>query len=254
VFEEPSDETRRELEWVLEEQAQGPSTLGRGAADDHAGAARPQPLGTETAARQSGDPRAGSASPAAEATHRVQEDSPAQGPEPRPPAPAEAELAPLTGPRGPGLVDLEVDVRMGWGDEESEQALQEQAGSSSERRSHPRGVYDRKIPAFGERALRVLVGHDLSLGGMRVEQSPELEIGDRLHLAIYGAAGEEPSLVWATVARKDDGNTAALVFDPLEPEVGNRLEKLLADLPAVESLQDEECQAMGTVVSEILQA
>ena len=141
---------------------------------------------------------------------------------------------------------------MGWGEEESEPKSEQATERSADRRSHQRSSYDRKIPAFGDRALRVLVGRDLSVGGMRVEPLSELEMGDRLHLAIYGAVGEEPSLVWATVARDDGGDGMALRFDPLEPGIGDRLESLVAKLPAVESLHDEEAKAMGTVVSEIL--
>jgi hypothetical protein len=256
AFEKLPSDARRELEWVLEEQAQGPPTMDQegpsSAVDDHAGAAEPQPVETEEAADRSGDRRAVPATPAAEPLDRVLADPSARGPESRSRDLAGAEVPPLAEPGDPGFLDIEVDVRMGWGAEENDQAAQEPDGCSSDRRSHQRGAYDRKIPAFGERALRVLVGRDLSVGGMRVERNPELEIGDRLHLAIYGAAGEEPSLVWATVAR-NEGNATALAFDPLEPEVGDRLERLVADLPAVESLHDQESEAMGTVVSEILE-
>jgi hypothetical protein len=255
AFEKLSGDARRELEWVVEEQAQGPPTMDQegptSAAGDRAGAAEPQSAEIEEGADRSADPRAVPATPAAEPLDRVLADPSARGPESPSRDLAEAEAPPLAEPGDPGLLDIEVDVRMGWDAEEKDQAAQEPDQSASERRSHQRGAYDRKIPAFGERALRVLVGRDLSVGGMRVERNPELQVGDRLHLAIYGAAGEEPSLVWASVTRHE-GNATALTFDPLEPEVGDRLERLVADLPAVESLHDEEAEAMGTVVSEIL--
>ena len=96
------------------------------------------------------------------------------------------------------------------------------------------------------------MGRDLSIEGMRVDATPDLDIGDRLHLAIYGKAKEDPFLVWATVDRDDGEQGMAIRFDDLEPEVETTLEKLVVSLPAVESLHDEEPEAMGTVVSEIL--
>ena len=125
-------------------------------------------------------------------------------------------------------------------------------GSAEERRKDPRAAFAARVPAFGARALRVLIGRDLSRHGMRVEASPELEMGERLHLAIYGEADEEPFLVWGNVSRADADDEFAVLFEELHDEVANRIEKLIASLPAVESLQDGEAGAMGTVVTEIL--
>jgi len=96
------------------------------------------------------------------------------------------------------------------------------------------------------------VARDLSMGGMRVEKDTGVEIGDRLHLAIYGAADEEPFLVWATVRRDDGPLGMALEFDDVHPVVAEQLDMVVANLPAVESLHDDETRAMGTVVTEIL--
>ena len=96
------------------------------------------------------------------------------------------------------------------------------------------------------------MGRDLSTGGMRIERLPGLALGDRLHLAVYGNPGDPPFLIWSTVSRDDGKGGMALVFDPVEPDVGRQLETLIGDLPAVESLHDSEVEAMGTVMSEIL--
>jgi hypothetical protein len=109
------------------------------------------------------------------------------------------------------------------------------------------------VPAFGDRAMRVLVARDLSLGGMRVERDTGVRMGDRLHLAIYGSPDEEPFLVWATVARDEADEGMVLAFDQVHPVVAQQLEKVVAGLPAVESLHDDEARAMGTVVTEILE-
>jgi len=124
--------------------------------------------------------------------------------------------------------------------------------SPDERRSTPRLPYAAKVPAFGTRALRVLVGRDISVGGMQIESNPDLEIGDRLHLAIYGEASEEPFLVWGTILRSDGKGGTAVAFDPVHPSIAKRLEALVAGLPSLESLHDDEATAMGTVLSEII--
>ncbi len=134
---------------------------------------------------------------------------------------------------------------------ESQPALESVPSDDAERRTSRRGAYVRNIPAYGERALRVLVGRDLSARGMRVEHA-DLSIGDRLHLAIYGDAGNEPLLVWASADRDDHEGGMVLIFEELEPAIGCELEKLVARLPSVESLTGGEVAAMGTVVSEIL--
>jgi len=137
---------------------------------------------------------------------------------------------------------------------EQEAATVKQSTSSStdDRRASPRHPYAAKVPAFGTRALRVLVGRDLSVGGMRIESNPDLEVGDRLHLAIYGNASEEPFLVWGTILRSDGRGGTAVAFDPVHPTIAKQLEALVASLPAVESLHDTEAKAMGTVLTEII--
>ena len=133
-----------------------------------------------------------------------------------------------------------------------QRAPSEDAGGLVNRRQIRRAAFEAKVPAFGSRALRVLVGRDLSVEGMRVETSPDLTVGDRLHLAIYGDPEEEPFLLWATVDRDDGEKGMAISFDELHPVVATKLEKLVTSLPAVESLNDEEAEAMGTVISEML--
>ena len=158
-------------------------------------------------------------------------------------------------------VELAVDVRVAPTPEpvravdivdESDQGDLDPSGS--ERRRSPRGAFSRRVPAFGDRAMRVLVARDLSIGGMRVEHLSGLGVGDRLHLAIYGSAADDPTLVWATVARDDGHEGIALVFDDVTAAAAERIEKVLVDLPAIESLHDDEARAMGTVMTEILEA
>jgi hypothetical protein len=121
-----------------------------------------------------------------------------------------------------------------------------------DRRKVRRATYDRSVPAFGD-PLRILLGRDISAGGMRIERQRELRVGDRLHLAVYGEPGQDPILIWASVARDDGEAGMALVFDPVPASVSARLESLVANLPAVEPLAEGEAAALGSVVTRILE-
>jgi hypothetical protein len=98
----------------------------------------------------------------------------------------------------------------------------------------------------------VLLGRDLSLGGMRVEASPGVGVGDALRLALYAAPREEPLVVRARVVRDDGADGLALAFEEVAPRDAGRLESVVAKLPAVEALRDGEPAALGSVVSRIL--
>jgi hypothetical protein len=233
AFEPLSPDVRHEIEWILEERARGPATLGRD-------------LAAEGHADEAAEPR--------------RED-------PAVIAPPETRAGDLQ-----RQIDVEVDVRLDASTERGTEAQQPHSPrealptasapqraaaappspASADRRTAGRHVYRRRVPAFGERAMRVLVGRDLSTGGMRVERESGLEVGDRVHLAIYGAADEEPFLVWATVERDDGQEGMGLVFDELHPIVAEQLERLVGDLPSVESLAVGEAGSLGTVVGEIL--
>lgn len=194
-----------------------------------------------------------------ESTHELGEVAEADGievdvrlaPEPSPadPARAAADEGPLPAPEA----EATPPVAESAPPPEREASPAPASTDGADRRAGPRGAYARKVPAFGTRALRVLVGRDLSSQGMRIERFPELEIGDRLHLAIYGEAGAEPFLVWGTVDRDDAEEGMGLVFDEVHPMVAEQLEKLVASLPSVESLRRGEAENLGSIVGEILE-
>ena len=120
------------------------------------------------------------------------------------------------------------------------------------RRQNPRGSYSEKVLAFGERDNRVLMGRDLSSGGMRVEALPDLAPGDQFRLAIYGPDRPEPTMVDTEVVRDDGESGMALRFLDVAPDDAARLEKLVACLPDVESLESGEADGLGAVISEIV--
>ena len=96
------------------------------------------------------------------------------------------------------------------------------------------------------------MGRDLSSGGMRVEQAPDLALGSRFRLAIYGPALQEPYLIDARVERDDGDDGLVLRFLDISDENARKLEKLVACLPDVESLAEGEMSGMGSVISEII--
>ena len=122
----------------------------------------------------------------------------------------------------------------------------------SEQRESTRARFYQRVPAFGRDALRVLMGRDLSTRGMRIEPHSGLELGDRIHLAIYGDAEEPPALVWAAIRRDDGDGGLVAIFDPLPREIEQALEGWIAKLPIIEPLQAGEPQSLGVVLSEIL--
>jgi hypothetical protein len=127
------------------------------------------------------------------------------------------------------------------------------AGSIGNRRKNPRAAFQSTVSSLDEEAELVLMGRDLSMGGMRVEPHPQLEMGKTLRLAIYGASREDPFVVRARVVRNDGDDGVGLRFEQVTGAVASRLESLVAGLPSVESLHGSEADALGSVVSRILE-
>jgi hypothetical protein len=126
------------------------------------------------------------------------------------------------------------------------------------RRRSPRGAFTGGVlatnttPGADGRERRVLIGRDLSAGGMRIEKTAGVRVGDRFCLAIYGPARHEPFVLHACVKRDDGDSGFALTFVDVPAPVARDLEKLVACLPDVESLEEGETGGMGAVISEVL--
>jgi hypothetical protein len=106
------------------------------------------------------------------------------------------------------------------------------APSEADRREATRRVFPRRVIALGEDAPRVLIGRDLSLGGMAVEAGVPLATGQRLKLALHVRAGEVPLVVEAQVVRSD-GAGVGLRFDALSEATRGYLAKMLDALPGL---------------------
>lgn len=124
---------------------------------------------------------------------------------------------------------------------------------TDERRGAPRGLFETVVRATRDDARPLaVVGRDLSARGMRIERHPELVLGDRFRLALHGPTLARPLMLDAVVVRDDAAQGMALAFLGVSPELARELEKLVACLPDVESLEDGELAGLGTVLSEIL--
>ena len=126
-------------------------------------------------------------------------------------------------------------------------------GEISDRRRAPRSSYTRAVPTLNphsEAAAGVVLGYDLSLEGMRVARDPGLRVGTEVAVAVHGAPRTEPMLLTAVVVRDAGEQGMGLRFTDLRAAQRAYLADLLADLPAVESLDGDDGNG-GLVVSEL---
>ena len=128
-----------------------------------------------------------------------------------------------------------------------------------ERRERERRTYaGRRVVALGEEAARVLIGRDLSTGGMRVDPTPDLSVGQQLQIAIHAGPGQTPLVVQAAVVRDDGPRGLGLRFVALDEAAERYLAKMVDSLPdpdatggAVASGDDDEGGAV--VISQIVE-
>jgi hypothetical protein len=127
-----------------------------------------------------------------------------------------------------------------------------EAFSTGDRRGHPRGQFESTLAAENGDGPFVLIGRDLSARGMRIEHHPDLHVGARFRIALHGPVPGDPFLVGAEVVRDEGANGFGLVFDKVDKETARELEKMVACLPNVESLEDGEVAGLGSILSEIM--
>ncbi len=123
--------------------------------------------------------------------------------------------------------------------------------SGAERRQHPRAPYEQRVVTLGEEAAHVVMGRDLSVGGIRIEAHGGLERGQKVSLALHGGALPVPVVVKGSVSRDDGDGGLVIQFDKLSAAQRGALEKLLADLGTIESLAPGGAGG-GAVVTRIL--
>jgi hypothetical protein len=122
---------------------------------------------------------------------------------------------------------------------------------TSDRRSKVRHVYDQHVIALGIEATRVLIGRDISMGGMRVDANPNVSVGDQIQLAIHVRARKHPLVIDAKVVRDDGHDGMVLQFLTLSTEAEQYLQQMIDFLPIL-MIRDESGEGTGIFISEIL--
>ncbi|MCP4037787.1 MAG: PilZ domain-containing protein [bacterium] len=100
-----------------------------------------------------------------------------------------------------------------------------------ERRTAPRGEYEKHVVAVSDDATRVLLCRDISIGGMRVEPNETLVPGDELLVAVHVRSRSEPLVVNARVERDDGEDGLVLAFFDLSKQSETYLNKMVNLLP-----------------------
>ena len=124
--------------------------------------------------------------------------------------------------------------------------------SPRDRRSDTRHAIDPLAIGLKDEAARVLVGRDISVGGMRVDPNRRLAVGQTLRIAIHVNGMDAPLVVESQVQRDDGRDGLALRFVELSRETAEALARALENLPVLAPTADE--REKGFVVSEILTA
>jgi hypothetical protein len=142
-------------------------------------------------------------------------------------------------------------------DDECATTQLESPSDSRERRCEARIPYAERVVALGEEAARVIVGRDLSSGGMRIAATPSVAIGDILRVALHSGTQTEPLVVLAHALRDDGEDGLILSFDDLSESQREQLDMILSSgLPVHASSDDLDDSAKfgeSIIVAEMLE-
>ncbi len=162
----------------------------------------------------------------------------------------------LTHSHGPAVFDhaiaLQYAAIIPEGSEPQSPDLDDPADDTPiERRIQERHTQTRRIVALDDEAAQSLIGRDFSVGGMRIEPTPGLSVGDHLEVAVHVRPDGQPLVVLAEIARDDGPEGIALRFVELSPGARAYLEEMVVALPTIiESNSTKE--VAGVVVSEVV--
>jgi hypothetical protein len=122
-----------------------------------------------------------------------------------------------------------------------------------ERRRATRHPYPRPVLAAGAGAARILIGRDLSSGGMRVAPGANLLVGDAFKLVLYGPAGHPPLVIRAVVSRDDGSAGCVLLFEDLTPKTVAEIAEWTTLLPTFTGSTEGATPALHSIVSEVVE-
>ena len=74
------------------------------------------------------------------------------------------------------------------------------------------------------------MGVELSVEGMRIVGFPDIAVGSEVRVALHSNVGAEPIALEAAVLR-DDGDSVALQFRSVTPELREQIEALMDEKP-----------------------
>lgn len=120
-----------------------------------------------------------------------------------------------------------VDSRDAGGLATGAEVVETGSGGARDRRGTTRVPYERRVVALGEEAARVLVGRDLSPGGMRIDATPGVALGDVLRVALHSGTRSDPMIVVANVVRDDGEAGLVLCFSDLSPRQREQLDQII---------------------------
>jgi len=115
----------------------------------------------------------------------------------------------------------------------------DELATTADRRRHPRRPFPHPVETIRVQDAtesHSVMGVELSVEGMRVVGLPGIEIGSEVRVALHSNAGAEPIALEATVLR-DDGDSVALRFCSITPELHGQIEALMEEMPSVHDLQ-----------------
>jgi hypothetical protein len=121
-----------------------------------------------------------------------------------------------------------------------------------DRRRGPRHEYPRHVIALGVEAARVLIGRDISVGGMRVDPNPCIAVGDDVRIAVHLKVSEDPLVVRARVQRDDGERGLVLRFHELDAASRESLERMVGFLPVLGRSSSQGDEGEVLLVSELI--
>lgn len=122
------------------------------------------------------------------------------------------------------------------------------AEESDDRRGDARIPYDRRVVALGQEAARILVGRDLSQGGMRIEPTDTVSVGDVFRVALHCGTATEPLILTATALRDDGHDGIVLTFKQPTENQRDHLEKIIASSAPIQVAGEHPENGNGSIV------